>query len=161
MAEASNPLGKEWFHFPAALGLGVYVSSRRRHWRGFVPVLASAAAEVLSRSLDRLPPHQAPPPGHPERHKPSFPSGHALETTAVAGASAYVLAREGLVAAPVAFGTAAAVSLASALGRMYLDRHWISDAVAGAALGVSLASASAALYETARGRVQVTTASPA
>ena len=112
-------------------------------------MVASAAAEVLSRALDRVPPHRRPPAGHPKPHKPSFPSGHALETTAVAGASAYVLARENLVAAPAAFGAAVALSLASTLGRLYLDRHWASDAVAGVTLGVSIAAACAAWYEAA------------
>jgi undecaprenyl-diphosphatase len=156
VAHATNPLGKEWFHIPAALALSLYVARQRRkhrHARGaFAPVVASAAAEVLSRALDRLPPHRRPPAGHPKPHKPSFPSGHALETTAVAGTSAYVLARENLAAAPAAFGTAAALSLASTVGRLYLDRHWASDAVAGIALGVSIAAACAALYEVADSR---------
>jgi membrane-associated phospholipid phosphatase len=158
-AHATNPLGKEWFHLPAALALSLYVARKGRnhgHARGaFAPVVASAAAEVLSRALDRLPPHRRPPAGHPNPHKPSFPSGHALETTAVAGASAYVMARENLASAPAAFGTAAGLSLASTFGRLYLDRHWASDAVAGIALGLSVAAACAALYEAAENRVAV------
>jgi undecaprenyl-diphosphatase len=118
-------------------------------------VVASAAAEVLSRALDRLPPHRRPPAGHPNPYKPSFPSGHALETTAVAGASAYVMARENLASAPAAFGTAVGLSLASTLGRLYLDRHWASDAVGGIALGLSVAAACAALYEAANSRVGI------
>jgi membrane-associated phospholipid phosphatase len=153
IAHATNPLGKEWFHVPAAVALSFYVarkgSTHRRARGAFAPMVASAAAEVLSRALDRVPPHRRPPAGHPKPHKPSFPSGHALETTAVAGASAYVLARENLVAAPAAFGAAVALSLASTLGRLYLDRHWASDAVAGVTLGVSIAAACAAWYEAA------------
>jgi membrane-associated phospholipid phosphatase len=157
-AHATNPLGKEWFHLPAAMALSLYVArkgSSDGKAGAFAPVVASAAAEVLSRALDRLPPHRRPPAGHPNPHKPSFPSGHALETTAVAGASAYVLARENLASAPAAFGTAAGLSLASTLGRLYLDRHWASDAVAGIALGVSVAAACAALYEVADSRVAI------
>jgi len=156
VAHATNPLGKEWFHMPAAAALSLYVARKsRKHGNtlgAFAPMLASAAAEVSSRALDRLPPHVRPPAGHPKPHKPSFPSGHALETTAVAGASAYVLARENLVAGPAAFGAAAGLSLASTLGRMYLDRHWASDAVAGIALGLAIAAGCAGLYEAAASR---------
>jgi membrane-associated phospholipid phosphatase len=158
VAHATNPLGKEWFHLPAAAALGLYIA-RRSRTRGsargaLTPVIASIAAEVLSRVADRLPPYRRPPAGHPKPHKPSFPSGHALETTAVAGIGAYVLAREHLASAPAAFGTAAGLSLASTLGRLYLDRHWASDAVAGTALGLSVAAACAALYEAGAPRVE-------
>ena len=150
VAHATNPLGKEWLHVPAAAALSLYIARKRKgtaHTPALVPLLASVAAEVSSRVFDRLPPHQRPPEGHPKPHKPSFPSGHALETTAVAGTTAYVLAREGLAGAPLAFGTAAALSASSTLGRLYLDRHWVSDALGGAALGLSIAAACAALYE--------------
>jgi membrane-associated phospholipid phosphatase len=156
VAHATNPLGKEWLHIPSAVALSLYVARKGRGYgkaRGaFVPVVASVAAEVLSQALDRLPPHRRPPAGHPQPYKPSFPSGHALETTAVAGASAYVLARENLAEAPAAFATAAGLSLASTFGRLYLDRHWASDAVAGTALGLSIAAACAAMYEVAASR---------
>jgi len=115
-------------------------------------LILGATGKTGSRVADRLPPYRRPPAGHPKPHKPSFPSGHALETTAVAGTSAYVLAREQLASAPAAFGTAAGLSLASTLGRLYLDRHWASDAVAGTALGLSIAAACAALYEAAAPR---------
>jgi len=149
-ARASNPLGKEWFHLPAGIVLSSYIASRRQGIGAFAPVVASAAAEVASRVLDRMPPHRRPPAGHPKPYKPSFPSGHALETTAVAGTSAYVIARESLAPAPAAFAVAAALSLMSTMGRLYLDRHWASDAIAGTALGVSIGAACAALYEQAR-----------
>jgi membrane-associated phospholipid phosphatase len=161
VAHATNPLGKEWLHIPSAVALSLYLARKGKEHRkvrgAFVPVVASLVAEVLSQALDRVPPHRRPPAGHPDPYKPSFPSGHALETTAVAGASAYVLARENLAGAPAAFGTAAGLSLASTLGRLYLDRHWASDAVAGAALGVSIAAACAALYELSASRAVDTT----
>jgi membrane-associated phospholipid phosphatase len=150
VSRATNPLGKAWFHLPGAVALGLSLAQRGHGRAAFAPAAASAAAEVVGRVLDRMPPHRRPPAGHPKPFKPSFPSGHALETTAVAGASAYVLARENVADARVVFGAAAAVSLASTMGRLYLDRHWASDAIAGAALGVSIAAACAALYELSR-----------
>jgi membrane-associated phospholipid phosphatase len=65
------------------------------------------------------------------------------------------MARENLASAPAAFGTAVGLSLASTLGRLYLDRHWASDAVGGIALGLSVAAACAALYEAANSRVGI------
>ena len=147
VAEATGPVGKEWLHVPVAAGISLYLGSRTRMPRALIPALSAVTAEALTRALERTLPHRPPPPGHPDRHKPSFPSGHALETTAVAFTTAYVLAREHLLAPQRGFTVAAGLSSASALGRLYLDRHWGSDAVAGALLGISMASAYAALYE--------------
>ncbi len=150
VAEATGPLGKEWLHGPLAGALVLYLRSRGAGMGSALPAVASAAAEIASRALDRTPPHRTPPPGHPQRHKPSFPSGHANETSAVALTSAYVLAREELLPAAPAFIVAAALSIASAFGRLYLDRHWASDTAGGTLLGISIASACAAMYEVKR-----------
>ena len=129
------------------MGLTLYLARRGSGRSALLPTVASLTAELLSRTLDRLPPHRTPPAGHPKPYKPSFPSGHALETTAVAGTSAYIMARENLAPGPLAFGTAAALALTSTFGRLYLDRHWASDAVAGAAMGLAVAAACGAIYE--------------
>ena len=70
----------------------------------------------------------------------SFPSGHAMVSTAVYGLSAYMLAK-----ALPRYGTAiriVAVLLVLSIGvsRMYLDAHWPSDVLAGFAVGWLLAS---------------------
>ena len=151
IAEAAGPLGKEWLHLPLAACLSAALWFRGIHWmRAIVPTVASAGAEIASRVLDAVPPHRSPPPGHPKQHKPSFPSGHALETSAVSLTCAYVLAREDLIPPGPAFGTAALLTVASSAGRLYLDRHWISDSIGGALVGVAIASGCAALYERAR-----------
>lgn len=146
-ASATNPLGKEWLHIPAALALSAYLGRRGIGRAALLPALASVISEGLSRAFDHLPPHRRPPSGHPNPNKPSFPSGHALETTAVAGTAAYILARENVTPTSAAFTVAAGLSLASTLGRLYLDRHWVSEAVAGTAMGLAIATACAALYE--------------
>ena len=148
-AEASGPIGKEFLHFPVAL---VVTAALWRHGlgaRAVVPVLASAVSEITNRLVTRTLHIRVVPPGHPEhsKQKPSFPSGHAMETTAVAVACAYVLAREEMVRPATAFGTAGLLSATSAVGRLVLDRHWVSDAVGGWLLGLSIAAASAAAYE--------------
>ena len=148
-AQASGPLGKEYLHFPVAIGLAFALRHQGVGWRAAVPVLASAVSELLNRIVTHTLHIRVVPPGHPEHRnrKPSFPSGHAMETTAVALASAYVLTREEIVPAAPAFATATLLAAASAVGRLYLDRHWVSDAIGGSLLGISVAAASAAAYE--------------
>ncbi|HUR01451.1 MAG TPA: hypothetical protein VM347_02830 [Nonomuraea sp.] len=59
----------------AAFPDGLYLQHRGAGLRSGLPLLASVVAETTSRVLDRTPPHQLPPPGHPQPHKPSFPVG--------------------------------------------------------------------------------------
>ena len=148
-AKAVGPLGKEWLHAPVALMIALVLWRRGAGRRATLPLIASVSAELVNRVCEGTLHIRKPPPGKRERHKPSFPSGHALETAAMALTSSYVLAREGVV--PVGRSAAAAVALvaASGGGRVYLDRHWVSDAVGGYLLGISIAAVCAALYETA------------
>lgn len=149
MAKAVGPIGKQWLHIPATAAVSWYLWRREAGPRSVVPLAASVTSDILSRVFDRLPPNRQPPPGHPDQHKTTFPSGHANETTAVTFTTAYVLAREGVVAPAPAFAIAAVLSIASPAGRMYLDRHWATDVVAGWCLGLATAAGCAAIYETA------------
>ncbi|MEO7133177.1 MAG: phosphatase PAP2 family protein [Vicinamibacterales bacterium] len=147
VAEVVQPIGKEWLHIPVTAVASGLLFRRGAGMRALVPLLASITSEVASRVFDRLPPNRKPPPGHPDQHKPSFPSGHANETTAVAFTTAYVMAREKRIGAAPAFATATILSIASPASRVYLDRHWTSEVIAGWCLGGSIAAACAAIYE--------------
>jgi membrane-associated phospholipid phosphatase len=147
IAVAAGPLGKEWFHGPVALGITGWLWQRHAGRRSMLPVLASGSAEVVNRVCERTLHIRRPPPGQENRHKPSFPSGHAMETTAVALTSGYVLAREGLVTAPAAAVVAVSLAGVSGAGRLYIDRHWVSDAAGGYLLGIGIAGFCAAAYE--------------
>lgn len=149
-AKASGPLGKEYLHFPVSIAIAVALRRRGLGWRAGVPVMASAVSELVNRLVTYTLHIRVVPPGHPEHYKqkPSFPSGHAMETTAVAFATAYVLTRERIVHAAPGFAGAGLLAAASTVGRLYLDRHWVTDAVGGSLLGVAVAAASAAAYET-------------
>ena len=147
VATLVGPIGKQWLHIPASALLTVYLVRRGTGTGGIVPLVASVTSDLFSRVFDRLPPNRKPPPGHPNQQKPSFPSGHANETTAVALSSAYVLSREGLIGATPAFAIAGALAIASPTSRMYLDRHWLTDVIGGWLLGLSIAAGCAALYE--------------
>jgi undecaprenyl-diphosphatase len=67
---------------------------------------------------------------------PSFPSGHSSYTAAACAAAAMVLAsRAGRRTRATLAGTAAACAVLIAGTRVLLDVHWLSDVVAGLALG--------------------------
>src|SRR5687768_2440365 len=143
--------GKPYVHGPIALGLAGFLL-RRGHGlsAAVVPVAASASAAVLSRALEQLEKPRRPPPGRHKPSEPSFPSGHALETTAVSFATAYVLARTGETHPLAAGAGAGAISALAGAGRLYLDRHWATDLAGGWLLGVAVAGACAAGYELSR-----------
>jgi membrane-associated phospholipid phosphatase len=67
---------------------------------------------------------------------PSFPSGHSSWSAAVLAAAALVLCRGRSRGGRAALaGTAAALAVAVAATRVLLDEHWLSDVIAGLALG--------------------------
>lgn len=89
-----------------------------------VPV--NLVVEGLKRATFR-----ARPDGEHRRSNASFPSSHAANAFAVAAVIARRWRRSGVVA----------LLLAAVVGwsRLYLNRHWPSDVLAGAVLGVGLA----------------------
>jgi undecaprenyl-diphosphatase len=149
-AVASGPLGKWYGHLPAALGTAWRFQREKRRAAAWAVAGTSVAAIVLSRVLERVMTHRPPPPGHDEPDSQSYPSGHALETTAVSIMSGYALLREGFASAAVT-PLFAAASVASGLGRLALDRHWASDALGGYCAGIALGAACAGVYEWRRG----------
>jgi undecaprenyl-diphosphatase len=67
---------------------------------------------------------------------PSFPSGHSSTAAAFYAAAALILARRhGHAALTALTSTAVAFTVAVACSRVFLDVHWVSDVVAGIAVG--------------------------
>lgn len=99
-------------------------------------LLATALRGVVKKSVDRTRPDKAARDGQYELRKGrryesdfnSFPSGHSAGAFAVAGA----VSRHYPSAAPIAIGLAGAASAAQVLR----SKHFISDIVAGAAIGI-------------------------
>jgi undecaprenyl-diphosphatase len=152
VAEALTPLGKWYGQMPAA-ALVAAATWRSRGPRAAIPIAsASAAAASLAWLLERVIRQRTPPAGRHSPTEPSFPSGHALQTGAVAWATAYVLAREGLASPARAVPVALIVPGVSGLAKLWLDRHWFTDVLAGYLLGGAIAASSAAAYELARPR---------
>jgi membrane-associated phospholipid phosphatase len=67
---------------------------------------------------------------------PSFPSGHSSTAASFYAAAALILARgRGVRASSLIAGAAVALIAAVATSRVFLDVHWVSDVIAGVALG--------------------------
>ena len=150
LAQGMAPVGKWYGQMPAAALVAAF-AWRRRGPRVAVPIVASSAtAAAMAWALERWMPQRRPPPGRRSPTEPAFPSGHALQTSAVAWTVAYVFLRErGRRAAPL-LPFAVLVPLASGLAKTYLDRHWLTDVLGGYLLGAAIAAPAAAGYELAR-----------
>ncbi len=139
--------GKSWVHGPAAALVAQYVGHRGSLEGSRAINLASTLASTASKSFDWVLRHRKPPPGRHAPREQSYPSGHTMETAAVALVCAYILWREGLADGRVAFPIAAAVPLLEGGGRLFLDRHWLTDVAGGLLGGVTVAAVCAAGYE--------------
>lgn len=149
VALGTTPLGKWWGYLPPALLTANRLERQGRKIAATAVAGTAVSAALLAPLLDRLMKRRLPPTERRDRSKQTYPSGHALQTSAVAVATSYVLLREGFaprwLVAP--FGLA---SLAAGAGRLLLDRHWTSDVVGGYFAGVALGATSAGLYELRR-----------
>ena len=151
LAHVLNVLGSVWVTLPVRLAVGAYlaITGRRWHLLAFVVamVLSEVAVTVLKSAYDRSRPDGA----LVETSGASFPSGHAVAASVTAVALVIALfpptgLRRWL------WGAAAAVfAFAMALSRAYLAAHWLSDAIAGTFLGVSIALITALVVERIRG----------
>ena len=109
-------------------------------------ILAEALTPLLVNLIKLLVGRERPPGAMIEAHGSSYPSGHA----AYAGATAVILVL--LFTKPgrhrrVWWVAAAVVTAGMAWSRTYLQVHWLSDAVAGATLGVGVALLSLAVVQ--------------
>jgi undecaprenyl-diphosphatase len=122
---------------------------RGRNAGALAVVASSLGAVALTRALDRWFERRGPSPRRGRLSHHSFPSGHALQTSAVAVTTGYVLAREGLgprwLPAPLGF-----VPLAAGAGKLLLARHWSTDVVAGYCAGIAWGAVCAGCYEASR-----------
>jgi membrane-associated phospholipid phosphatase len=132
-------LGETWFVVAAAIALVLWEWYRRRpvRWVVLYLVCVLLGQNVLTRTIkelaDRVRPDLNP---IAETLGPSFPSGHSATAAAFYAAAALVLGR-GRPRAQRALlaGGAVAIAVAVAGSRVLLDVHWLSDVMAGVALG--------------------------
>jgi membrane-associated phospholipid phosphatase len=144
----------------AAAALLVLACLAARRWSGAVLAAASPlAASVLTEYLLK------PLIGRTDQAGLSFPSGHATGMFALAGVCLVLLAHPpgGRVPGPVRAALAVlTVLLASAVSLAMVARgfHYLTDAVAGAAVGLGVAVAGALILDLATSRMRPVAASP-
>ncbi len=133
----------------AGLAAGLAVARRHGLARA-LPVAAAVPATNLAHGAAKYSLREPRPiVAHlTGKHTPSFPSGHAARGAAAAGVLAHVAAREGLVPLAVGLPVAATLALIGGAQRVWIERHWATDAVGGFALGAAVAAGVARLYDT-------------
>lgn len=132
---AGTPVGLGIIAFVAALWI-----ARHHRGRALYVVLVSVTGGLLNTVLKTMFARARPSLEAALRSAQgySFPSGHAMGSTIVLGALAYVVSRSTLAwrfrsAIVALLGTAV---LAIGISRVYLGVHWLSDIVAGFAAGL-------------------------
>ena len=114
-------------------------------WRGWTPVVLMAIASAGSLAITvtgkdiagrARPPQALAVP--PFESSASFPSGHTLNATVILGLTAYLLViwirkRRWRAVVVVLLGL---MVVAMGLSRVYLGHHWLTDVVAGWAIGL-------------------------
>ena len=125
------------------VAVAAYLAWRARAWRPLVVTGAALAVLNLVVGAMKLTVGRSKPlSGHDLLYVggSQFPSGHAANAVVSWGLLAYLLVAygRGRLPARLLVATAAATAVAVCASSLYLDYHWLSDLVAGAALGAVL-----------------------
>ena len=112
---------------------------------GVTPIVAAAVGQAFTTFFPQPKPPDAT--GKEKGKQPAtFPSGHTTGVTGEALAIAYVLFHEQL-ASPAVVALLVTWPLLVGVTRLYRDKHWLSDIVAGWIAGIAVASVSILLYQ--------------
>lgn len=90
----------------------------------------AAVGRVRPPLTDAVPPYE---------YSPSFPSGHALNSTVIAGLVAYLVVRrlESKLAHTLTIALAGVWAVAIGLSRVFLGHHWLTDVMFGWVIGLA------------------------
>jgi undecaprenyl-diphosphatase len=152
-ARAFGPIGLPTIALAVAGGLSARQGSRTPL---LLTAIATAGSLVMTLSGKDIIHRHRPPRRDaipPYESSPSFPSGHTLNTTTLAGVIAYLLVLQQRRNLPQAatIGAAVSTSVAVGLSRVLLGAHWFTDVLVGWVTGtgwVSLVITSHRLYLT-------------
>lgn len=126
-----------------AIAALLILSIRRRSWTPVVLIVAAGGGSLLMTiagkvliGRERPPLSDAVPPYEVSA---SFPSGHTLNAVAILGVIAYllVLRRQSNAARAAIIAVAVIATIFVAGSRVYLGHHWVTDVIAGWALGAA------------------------
>jgi undecaprenyl-diphosphatase len=150
----SRVLDSPWKHLAAGLLAAAVLLARGGRAALFVLMAFGAALAMTGLSKETFPRERprerasADPTLHPGR---SYPSGHVLQATALAGAAAAALTRgTGSRRMRRALPAAVGAGLAMGWSRVALARHWPSDVLGGLLVGLAVAGALALLLSRPR-----------
>lgn len=126
-----------------AVGFLVGFTVQRRSWTPLVLLVAASGGSLLMTVAGKDLIGRARPPladaVPPYEHSPSFPSGHTLNATVIAGTIVYLLilrqSRTVTRVWTIVAGTVFVVSIG--LSRVFLGHHWLTDVLAAWALGAA------------------------
>jgi len=140
IAKVFNVLGLVYVTLPIRLAVAGYLAWKRRWWHVTAFVSAMVVSELLIGPVKSLYDRPRPPLADALVHTTgaSLPSGHAVAASVTTVAIVIALFPDG----PRRFWWgvgAAAFSFVMALSRAYLAAHWLTDAMVGTLLGVSVA----------------------
>jgi len=134
-------LGSTAVIIPLGLAVGLYFLIRRRTWRSLALLAAAVAGgiglyDIVKPLVGRPRPPAAIWIGH--YTGPAFPSGHATQSAAFYAMLAIVLGA-GLSSRrrAILWSAAALAVLIVGASRIYLAAHWLTDVLAGYALGAT------------------------
>jgi membrane-associated phospholipid phosphatase len=124
-----------------AIVAGIWFTQRGQPARARLILAGVFAAEAIAVTL-KVALHNV----HPNSH--AFPSGHTAGAAATYGILFYLVAgrRSSVVRVVAALMFVALVALV-AFSRLYLHVHYLSDVLAGTALGIAVAAAGLCVYE--------------
>ncbi len=158
-----------WFtHLGGPIGMTILASLIMMlmvwRWRSRTPLILmiiAVAGSLLITVVGKTVFGRARPPlvdaVPPYESSPSFPSGHALNSTVIAGLVAYLVVRRlvSMLARILVVVAALGWAVAIGLSRVFLGHHWLTDVMFGWLLGLAWLSAvitAHRLYLTARRR---------
>jgi len=116
---------------------------RWRSWTPLVLMAIGASGSLLMTVVGKQLVGRARPPLEyavpPYETSPSFPSGHTLNSTVIAGLLAYLLLLHlrSLIARMLSVVLAVSWFVAMGLSRVFLGYHWLTDVLAGWTLGLA------------------------
>jgi membrane-associated phospholipid phosphatase len=138
----TNLGGKVIMPVLAAIATGILVYLRRSVAPLILMLVATAGSLVMTNvgkeSIGRMrPPLEAAVPPFPS--SPSFPSGHTLNATVIAGVVAYILVLQldSKWSRTVTIVVAALFAAAMGVSRVYLAHHWLTDVVVAWTIGLA------------------------